>query len=682
MSLTYVQYVADGNTAEFEVPFPFANRTHVKVAINGATPIYPVRWVGDSRIALADNFAAGSLIEVWRETPLSERLVDFQNGSVLTEEELDLAINQVFYIQQELKERYDRGLGSAVTRVATNGGVVSVDPDDVIAELANLVISEEVVADLRQAISDIGLNTESIANQALSLGGLRDDHETLVGIVDALASADPGTGIATLIQDETNARISGDTALANTLSLIGAKSGDNLSFILDLSKVKVSPTESLATRLNTLGAADSNALALIQSEQTARINADSALTTSINSLGTRMGNAEAAIVAEQNTRAAADTAEATARTALAARVTTAEGNITANSAAITNEATARANADSAFASQLSLLGAQNAGGTAWILDLNKVRVDGTTSLGTRLTGIDTQIANNAASIVSEQTARASADSALSSQITTLTTTVNGNTASVNTLQASVNGLQAKYGVSLNVNGYITGFVQNNNGTQGTFTILADKFSIVSPGGGTPVTPFSVTSAGVQINGSLIVNGSIINDQFNMATLVKRASTSFSGSTTPSAGQTTVVAEVTLGDIGKDGSIQLDYQVQATAYIGQSSGYIGGYPLTTTYMADGGVFVQVIDGNANVLAEQALTGSQYGSSYAQTYEVGGFGTTVVELTGAAKTGLRLRVIVRRNNVDTGNVFGGDYYTRNISATYTITSASAKAKWTFI
>lgn len=682
MSLTYVQYVADGTTAEFDVPFPFANRTHVKVAINGASPIFPVRWVGESRIALADSFAAGSLIEVWRETPLSERLVDFQNGSVLTEEELDLAINQVFYIQQELKERYDRGLGSAVTRVATNGGVVSVDPDDVIAELANLVISEEVVADLRQAISDIGLNAESIANQALSLGGLRDDHETLVGIVDALASADPGTGIATLIQDETNARISGDTALANTLSLIGAKSGDNLSFILDLSKVKVSPTESLATRLNTLGAADSNALALIQSEQTARINADSAITTSINSLGTRMGNAEAAIVAEQNTRAAADTAEATARTALAARVTTAEGNITANSAAITNEATARANADSAFASQLSLLGAQNAGGTAWILDLNKVRVDGTTSLGTRLTGIDTQIANNAASIVSEQTARANADSALSSQITTLTTTVNGNTASVNTLQSSVNGLQAKYGVSLNVNGYITGFVQNNNGSQGSFTILADRFSIVSPGGGTPVTPFSVTSAGVQINGSLIVNGSIINDQFNMATLVKRASTSFSGSTTPAAGQTIVVAEVTLGDIGKDGSIQLDYQVQATAYIGQLSSYIGAYPLTTTYMADGGVYVQVIDNATNLLAEAQLTGSQYGSSYAQTFEVGGYGTLVVEQSGSGRTGCKLRVIVKRHNVDTGNVFQGDYYTRNISATYNITSASAKAKWTFI
>lgn len=612
MSLTYVQYVADGTTAEFDVPFPFANRTHVKVKINGASPIFPVRWVGESRIELADSFAAGSLIEVWRETPLSERLVDFQNGSVLTEEELDLAINQVFYLQQELKDTYDRGLGNALSRVALNNGLVTVDPNAVIEELANLVISEEVVGDLRQAIADIGLNAESIADQALntdnlnialgqtstSLTNLRADHELLVRVVDALAGGDPGTGLATLIQDETNARIQGDTALAETIAIIGAKSNDGLAFIFDTSKVRVSPTETLATRLSTISAtasanaaaiqseqtarisgdtalttqinaltarvdtneasilseqtaradadtafastiallgakngsstafvldtskvqigggetlatrfsalttADNNALSLIQSEQTSRINADNVLTSSVNSLGSRLGTAEAAIVTEQNARIAGDQAEASARTALAARVTTAEGNITANSAAITNEATVRAAADSSFASQLSLLGAQNAGGTAWILDLAKVRVDGTTSLGTRLSGIDTQIANNAATIASEQTARVSGDNALASQITTLTTTVNGNTASVNTLQSSVNGLQARYGVSLDVNGYVTGFLQNNNGTSGDFIIVADRFAVVSPGV-SPIVPFEVSGGIVRIKEAAI-----------------------------------------------------------------------------------------------------------------------------------------------------------------------------------
>lgn len=84
-------------------------------------------------------------------------------------------------------------------------------------------------------------------------------------------------------------------------------------------------------------------------------------------------------------------------------------------------------------------------------------------------------------------------------------------ASVTTQQAAIAGLQAKYGVTLDVNGYITGFQQNNDGQTGTFVVRADKFSVVSSNGSSLVTPFSVTAEGVEINGNLIVNGSINTD---------------------------------------------------------------------------------------------------------------------------------------------------------------------------
>jgi len=152
----------------------------------------------------------------------------------------------------------------------------------------------------------------------------------------------------------------------------------------------------------------------------------------------------------------------------------------ANTAAISNEQSARINGDNALASSITSL----------------------TAL------VNTQDSTLQANITSEAAARASADGALATQINTVSTTVNGNTASINTLTTSVNGLQARYGVSLNVNGYVTGFVQNNDGASGSFTILADRFSVVSPSGGSTVTPFTVTASGVQINGNLIVNGSV------------------------------------------------------------------------------------------------------------------------------------------------------------------------------
>lgn len=77
--------------------------------------------------------------------------------------------------------------------------------------------------------------------------------------------------------------------------------------------------------------------------------------------------------------------------------------------------------------------------------------------------------------------------------------------------AADNILYAKYGVRLDVNGYVSGFVQNNNGASSDFNILADKFKIAMPGV-TPKTIFGVDSTGVKIAGDLYMGtGRIIAD---------------------------------------------------------------------------------------------------------------------------------------------------------------------------
>jgi hypothetical protein len=170
-------------------------------------------------------------------------------------------------------------------------------------------------------------------------------------------------------------------------------------------------------------------------------------------LSVTTGQNTAAISQEATTRTSADSALSTLVTNLSATVTSGDST---NAAAITNEATARANADSAVATTVSNLAA------------------------TVTSGDNT----NSAAISSEATARANADSALSSTVSSLTSTVNGVSASV-TAEASArvaadNTLLAKYGVTLNSNGYITGFSQNNNGTTGSFKIIADEFKIINP----------------------------------------------------------------------------------------------------------------------------------------------------------------------------------------------------------
>lgn len=508
MSLSYVQYVADGSTDEFDVPFPFASRTHVKVAINGAPPVLPIRWTGESRIKIADKIAAGALVDIRRETPISTKLVDFQNGSVLTEEELDKAIDQVLFLQQELKDQYDDTLKGRLAAIAEGGGYNIPDGADLVEELASHVIATEAAEQLRQAIADIELNGNNLADQAFDIGQLetslqqaesarataeanlqtsidgvdsrvttlRSDHDSLKQTVDALAGGDPGSGIATMIEDEKNQRIAGDDALAETISLIGAKSNDNLAFIFNMDTAKVSATESLAERFSALSATDANNTAAILAEETARITQDDALASSISLLDTRVGDAEAAILSEQTARANGDSANASSINALTVRMDTAEADIIAEQTAradgdsalttslnaltarvdtaeanIIAEQQARADGDSAEASARNVLSARvdkknavfrqptaptaDAVGDIWIDsdDNNKLyRWDGTSWVETS----DARIAANEAAIVSEQTARADGDTALSNSLNALTARVDTAEADIVTEQTA------------------------------------------------------------------------------------------------------------------------------------------------------------------------------------------------------------------------------------------------------
>lgn len=102
---------------------------------------------------------------------------------------------------------------------------------------------------------------------------------------------------------------------------------------------------------------------------------------------------------------------------------------------------------------------------------------------TQRIALGVRVSSAEAGIASEQTARADGDAALAQDIQTVATDVDGLSSSVTTLSQSVDGVEAKHGVRLDVNGHITGFVQNNDGEQGDFIILADRFAILSPSGG-------------------------------------------------------------------------------------------------------------------------------------------------------------------------------------------------------
>ncbi|HCO13382.1 MAG TPA: hypothetical protein DIT46_04330, partial [Gemmatimonadetes bacterium] len=111
MALTYVTYTATAAQTDFTITFPFIDATHVKVDIDGTnTTAFTVDTTGTDKIVLTSGATAGETVKVYRVTPGRSAdagatlLVDFQDGSVLSEADLDKVCQQLLYVAQEAEE--------------------------------------------------------------------------------------------------------------------------------------------------------------------------------------------------------------------------------------------------------------------------------------------------------------------------------------------------------------------------------------------------------------------------------------------------------------------------------------------------------------------------------------------------------------------------------------------------
>lgn len=99
MALSYNQWTGDGVTQTFPLDFPYLDKANITASVNLLPVAYT--WDSDSVIRISPAPANGLVVEARRRTERETRLVDFSDGSTLTESDLDLSATQVFYIVQE-----------------------------------------------------------------------------------------------------------------------------------------------------------------------------------------------------------------------------------------------------------------------------------------------------------------------------------------------------------------------------------------------------------------------------------------------------------------------------------------------------------------------------------------------------------------------------------------------------
>jgi len=297
------------------------------------------------------------------------------------------------------------------------------------------------------------------------------------------------------------ARIDGDNVVTAALTSLAATVGTNTAAIATEQQARTDGDEALAGQITTLSATVEDNSAAITAEGWARANGDNALAGLITTLAATVDDNAAAISTEEVARTDGDNA-------LAGQITTLSATVDDNSAAITAEGVARAYADNALAGQITTLAATVGDNTGAIETEQQARADGDEALAGQITTLSATIDDNAAAITAEQAARVDGDEAIASSVSTLTTRVNDAEATVTTFAESIDGLEARAGLRLDVNGRVTGFEAFNDGDEGDFLIYADRFAIISPDGSDVITPFEIDDGNVRIGGDLIVEGSV------------------------------------------------------------------------------------------------------------------------------------------------------------------------------
>lgn len=189
---------------------------------------------------------------------------------------------------------------------------------------------------------------------------------------------------------------------------------------------------------------------------------------------------------------------------------------TTNVSLITDDITANASAISSLSSTVTSINGVVTANSSAITSINSSIVD----LGNDISGNASAISTLETTVTSQGSsisANASAITALSSTVTTQGSTLSATASAVTTLQTNVTvidgqivDIHAQWGVTVDVNGRVTGTVQlDADDSHSTFAVNADKFVIYN--GSTEEEVFTVTGGEVFINDEKVGTGSIVVD---------------------------------------------------------------------------------------------------------------------------------------------------------------------------
>jgi hypothetical protein len=279
--LAQVSYTGNGSTTQYSITFPYIDVTHVKAYLNGTlTSAYTI---SSSTLTFTTAPANGVVIRIERETPNDNRLVDFTDGSVLTEQDLDRSADQNFYIAQEITDDSASKLGldtddkyNAQSKVIKNLASPVADTDAVnkafistnlpnINTVAGIVANVTTVAGISGNVTTVANNNADVSTVATNIASVNTAATNIAAINTV------NTNIADIITtaNDLNEAVSEIDTVANSIAnvdTVGTAIANVNTVATDIANVNsvagnstnINAVASNATNINAVNANSSN----------------------------------------------------------------------------------------------------------------------------------------------------------------------------------------------------------------------------------------------------------------------------------------------------------------------------------------------------------------------------------------------------------------------------------------
>jgi hypothetical protein len=280
VAYSYIQYAGNGAQTDFSFAFPYFNASDISVFVTGVS--VPFTWMTSSTLKITTAPPAGAVIMIKRTTPKDTTPVNFVDGSVLLEADLDTLAMFSLYAAQE-------AIDTANLAIVTNSSSNWEAQGKTLQNLGDPVNTQDAVTKgwaLTNMASQLAIAIAQASAAAASAGAALSS-ETSAG-VSAAASA-VSAAAALVSQDAAAASLaSAITQAANALESAGAAAASQVAAAASQVAAAASEATAIAQALSATNSANT-AITQASNSATSAAEAASSATATLAALGAAQG---------------------------------------------------------------------------------------------------------------------------------------------------------------------------------------------------------------------------------------------------------------------------------------------------------------------------------------------------------------------------------------------------------